>query len=104
MYKAKLLGNTLAQTASNSANRILKHATIAAPLKYLSNFWRSLEMPLINCIVFWLQLVMIMLIIIDDVNGNNIVFTIKDKKSYVPVVTLSARGNQKLSKVHNKGF
>ena len=22
---------------------------IAAPLKYLSNFWRSLKMPLINC-------------------------------------------------------
>ena len=22
---------------------------VAVPLKYLSNFWRSLEMPLINC-------------------------------------------------------
>ena len=22
---------------------------IAVPLKYLSNFWRSIEMPLINC-------------------------------------------------------
>ena len=27
------------------------NAKIAVPLKYLSNFWRSLEMPLINCIV-----------------------------------------------------
>ena len=25
------------------------NAKIAVPLKYLSNFWRSLEMPLINC-------------------------------------------------------
>ena len=26
-----------------------KSVKIAAPLKYLSNVWRSLEMPLINC-------------------------------------------------------
>ena len=26
-----------------------KNATIAVPLKYLSKFWRSLEIPLINC-------------------------------------------------------
>ena len=47
-YLAKLLGNTAAQ-ADNAANGILKNATIAVPLKYLTNFWRSLEMPLINC-------------------------------------------------------
>ena len=33
-------------TADNGA---LTNVKIAAPLKYLSNFWRSLEMPLINC-------------------------------------------------------
>ena len=43
-YKAKLLGNTIA----NGLNRILKDTTIAVPLKYLSNFWRSLEMTLIK--------------------------------------------------------
>ena len=47
-YKAKLLENTAAQPAPNAANGIFKNATIAVPLKYLSNFWRSLEMPLIN--------------------------------------------------------
>ena len=26
-----------------------RNVKIAVPLKYLSNFWRSLEMPLINC-------------------------------------------------------
>ena len=35
-YKAKLLGNTAAQ-AGNAANGILEYATIAVPLKYLSN-------------------------------------------------------------------
>ena len=44
-YKTKLLRNTVA----DGANGILRNATIAVPLKYLSNFWRSLEMPLINC-------------------------------------------------------
>ena len=30
-------------------NGVFKDLKIAVPLKYLSNFWRSLEMPLINC-------------------------------------------------------
>ena len=37
--KAKLLGTTEA----DNANGILKNATIAVPLKHLSNFWRSLK-------------------------------------------------------------
>ena len=44
MYKAELLVNTEADVA----NGILKHTTIAAPLKYLSNFGRSFEKPLIR--------------------------------------------------------
>ena len=40
----------------------------------------------------------------EDVNANNIIFAIKDTKLYVPVVTLSARDNQKLSKRLSKGF
>ena len=48
-YKAKLLGNTAAQLAQSAASEILKNTTTVVPLKYLSNFWRLLEMPLINC-------------------------------------------------------
>ena len=44
-YKAKLLGNK----EDDGANGILKNATTTMSLKYLSNFWRSLEMSLINC-------------------------------------------------------
>ena len=44
-YKANLLRNT----GADNLNEILKNATFAVPLKFLSNFWRSLEMPLINC-------------------------------------------------------
>ena len=39
-----------------------------------------------------------------NANSNNIVFTIKDTTLYVPIVTLSVRGNQKLSKLLSKGF
>ena len=41
-YTTKLIGSTAA------ANGILEDATAAAPLKYLSNFGRSLEILLIN--------------------------------------------------------
>ena len=43
--KTKLLGNT----ATGGAYGILINAAIAVLLKYLSIFWRSLEMPLIKC-------------------------------------------------------
>ena len=41
-YKANLIGNTENNGIKNGVKK-------AIPLKYLSNFWRSLEMPSINC-------------------------------------------------------
>ena len=40
----------------------------------------------------------------DSINSNNIIFTIKDTKLYVPVVTLSAKMNQNPSRILSKGF
>ena len=40
----------------------------------------------------------------NDANSNVIIFTIKDTKLYVSVVTLSARDNQKVSKLLSKWF
>ena len=42
-------GNIKMTENTATANAILENATITMPLKYLCNFWRSLEMPLINC-------------------------------------------------------
>ena len=39
-----------------------------------------------------------------NANSNNIIFTIKYTKLFVPVVTLSTRDNQKLSKLLSKGY
>ena len=106
-YKTKLLENT----EDDNANGVLKDATIAAPSKYASNFWRSLEMSLINCKVKlklkWTKYCALSAAGADNVNGsdddnNNIIFTIKDTKIFVLVVTFS--DNQKLSKFLNKGF
>ena len=41
-YKANLIGNTENNGTKNGVK-------IAVPLKYLSNFWRSLEIPFTNC-------------------------------------------------------
>ena len=40
----------------------------------------------------------------NNADTNNINFTIEDKKLYVPVVTVSAKDNQKLSKLFSKRF
>ena len=91
--KAKLLGNTKADVT----NGILKNTTIAFPcaIKYLSNFWRSTEVPLINCkIELKLKLANNCVLSAnnddnDDGNSNNVIFTMKDTKLHVPVVTLT---------------
>ena len=59
---------------------------IVVPLKYLSNFWRSLEMPLINCKIK-LSLTWNPNCVLSNLVGNS-TFTITDSKLYVPVVTL----------------
>ena len=107
-YKAKLLGNKAVQPAPDAANGILKTATIAVPLKQLSNFWRSLKMQLINCNmelkIRWTKHCVLPVAGTNNANGNDddIIFTIKDTKLYVPVVNLSARDNQILSKLCSK--
>ena len=74
------------------------------PLKYLSNFWRSLEAALINCKIElklkWTRYCVLSVADSDNDNANCtvIISTIKDTKLYVPVITLSARDNEKLSK------
>ena len=72
----------------NAADGILINATIAVQLTYLSKFCRSLEMPLDNYKVelkpIWTKQCVLSAAGNDnDNNGNNIVFTIKETKSYI---------------------
>ena len=67
------------------------------PLKYQSNFWRILAMPLINCeislMITWSK---DCFLVADSIANQVPTFTITDTKLYVPVVTLSTKDNVKL--------
>ena len=75
------------------------------PLKYLSKFWRTLEISLINCevnlILTWSE----NCVIVSTNNANQgATFAINKTKLYVPVVTLSAEDNAKLLQQLKYGF
>ena len=74
----------------------------AVPLKYLSNFWWSLEMMLINCKVE-LSLTWDPICVLCNLVGAS-TFTLTDTKHYVPLVTLSTEDNTKLPKLVSEGF
>ena len=99
-YKAVRLGKTT--NVVNNTNSHVKNAKIVVPLKYLSNFWRSLEMSLINCKVY-LELNWIEDCILPSV-GNSAKFEITDAKLHVPIVTLSTKGSENLEKQLKEGF
>ena len=96
-YKVKLLGNLVLD--GNIAKRSVK---VVLPLKYLSNFFRSLEMHIINCNIklnlTWKKECVL------STDAGNAVFIINDTKMYVSVVTLSKEDNKDFIEQQNKGF
>ena len=96
-FKVKITGRT--------GNNGTKDVEIMVPLKYLSNFWRTLEMPLINCevnlILTWSSTCVLSATTIPNQNAT---FTITDTKLYVPVVTLLTQENTKFLQQLNSGF
>ena len=96
-YKISLLGNAVLD--GEIAKRSVK---VVVPLKYLRNFFRSLEMPLINCKIklnlTWKKECVL------STDAGDAVFIINDTKMYVPVVTLSKEDNKDFIEQQNKGF
>ena len=96
-FKTKITGQT------NNIGII--NVEIMVPLKYLSNFWRTLEMPSINCeielILTWSR---DCVIIYTNVDNQDPTFTITKTNLYVPVVTLSTQYNAKLLPQLKSGF
>ena len=85
MTKFEFLKLKAKVTSNIPTNDNTKHFEIAVPLKYLGNFWRTLERLLINC----------------DVNLNSPAtgaknFALAITNLYTPAVTLSTRDNSKL--------
>ena len=106
-YKANFMENGVTQN-----NLTKKDVKVVVPLKHLSNFWKSLNIPLINCevelILTWFKnclLIDKLTIEVDSAvdpniyeinNPENATFKITDTKLFVPVVTLSKENDIKL--------
>ena len=104
-FKTKITGQTADNNNNNGniAGRV--DVEIMVPLKYLSNFWRTLEMLLINCEV---ELILTWsagcVIIYTDVADQVSTSTITETNLYVSVVTLSTQDNAKLLRQLKSGF
>ena len=100
-YKIKLLGN-VTEVAGNAAGVRRLNVKVVVPLKYLSNFFRSLEMPFINCKIklnlTWKKECVL------STGGGEAVFIINDTKLHVPVVPLSREDNKDFTEQRDKGF
>ena len=96
-FKAKITGQT--------GDDRTKDVEIMVPLKYLSNFWRNLEMPLINCevnlILTWSSTCVLTS---TNVQNQSATFAITDTKLYVPIVNLSTQENTKFLQQLKSGF
>ena len=119
-YKTSITGNTynvgVGEEGCN-ANKVGKNETeIIESLKHLSNFWKSLNIPLIKCevelILTWSKNYVLADMTVraaqDDnpaiVASTGLEFKIKDTKLYVQVVTLSKENDIKLLKQLKSGF
>ena len=96
-FKAKITVKT--------RNKGTKNVEIMVPLKYLSNFWRTLEMPQINCevnlILTWSSTCVL---VSTNINNQNERFTITDIKLYVPVVSELLAQNPDLNHLAEPSF
>ena len=118
-YKNKITSNTYNVDAGGQGYDVNKNGTqeveLAIPLKYLGNFWRALNIPLISCKVFlelkWNKNCVITSLEQRDIGGSNrdnaptgATLAINDCKLYVPAVTLSKDDEIKLLTNLKSGF
>ena len=120
-YKNKIIGNTYNVAAGAAGYGANKEGTqtieLAVPLKYLGNFWRALNMPLIccevslelkwnkNCVITSLEeRDLIAPLVGRDNHPAGATLSINDCKLYIPVVILSKDDKIKLLTNLKSGF
>ena len=118
-YKNKIIGNMYNVNAGADGYDVNKNGTqeaeLAIPLKYLGNFWRALNIPLISCEVSlelkWDKNCIITSLEQRGIGGGNrdnaptgATLAINDCKLYVPAVTLSKDDGIKLLTNSKSGF
>ena len=90
-FKQQIIGQT--------RNGRTEDVEIMVSLKYLSNFWRTFEMPLINCeISLQLKWSKIGILVAGTASNQDQRFQVNDTKLYLPVVTISTQEKMKLLK------
>ena len=96
--------NVLAGADHNfdNAYRFWKNIKVVLPLKYISNFFRNLELPLINTKLY-MELNWTKCSVLCSQDQNSI-FQITKGELYIPVVTLNTENSNKLSELISKGF
>ena len=108
-------GNEIDNPAYDANKSGTEKVEIVVPLKYLSNFWRTLDMRLINCetelVLTWFKNCVITRMekrVITNTRRDNsptsATFQITDTKLYVPVVTLLTENDKKLLEQLKSGF
>ena len=111
-YKTSITGNTYnvgdGEEGYNE-NKVRKNETeVVIPLKHLSNFWRSFNIPLTNCevelILTWSKNCILATMTPANHPSREIHFKITDTKLYVPVVTLSKENDIELLEQLKTGF
>ena len=121
-YKNTIIGNTYNVNADDDGYDVNKNGTQEVesdiPLKYLGNFWRALNIPLINCKVSlelkWNKNCVITSLeerevdagppVVRDNSPTGAILSINDCKLYIPVVTLSKDDEIKLFTNLKSGF
>ena len=90
------------------------HHKLSVPLKDLSNFWKTLDIPLINCEVSltltWPKNCILTDVTTKDLEEDNpaidavtgVTFTMTDARLHVPAVNLSTKDDNKLSAIKNR--
>ena len=116
-YQTSITGS--ADKEGYDANKVGKNETeVVIPLKHLSNFWRTLNIPLINCeielILTWSKYCALADMTVRAARNNNdppailartgLEFQITDTKLCIPVVALSKENDKKLLEQLKSGF
>ena len=99
-YKSTFIKESTAGNNNNN-NIAYKDVKIAVPLKYLSSFLKSLEMPLINCKIH-LELNWTKDCVMPTIADTK--FKTTSTKLYVPIVTSSSKDNVIPAKLTEEGF
>ena len=104
-YRSNLLTGLDTEDGGADANayRIFKNAQTLVPLKYISSFFRSVEIPFINTKLH-IELSWSKNCIISNVAGDSTFKITKSELYVLPVVTLSTDDNLKLTKLLSEGF